>query len=430
MDIKGKKITVVGLGRSGFSAAGLLADLGAGVSVTEADDSDDIKNKVRHLRDRGVAVEVGGHTRDFIKNRDLVVVSPGVNFNAAPILWAEEEKTTIISETELASSLCRAPIVAITGTNGKTTVATLTAEVLKRAGKKVFLCGNIGNPLSGEVAKIAEDDIVVLEVSSFQLERTIEFKPKVSVILNVTIDHLDRHRNFDEYLRTKAKIFVNQDREDWTVLNYNDSCVKKLADETKARVVFFRENEVPDFDQNHLAVMAIGSLFAVDEIEVRKVFATFKGVEHRLEYVTTIDGIKFINDSKATNVESTRWALRRSTRPIVLIAGGQDKGSDFTLVRDLVREKVKRLILVGSATQKISSALMGAVPIEAAHTIEEAVHLAHRAAEQGDCVLLSPMCASFDMFKNFEERGRTFKEAVRKIRISPTCRTGRDFVPR
>lgn len=416
-----KKVTVVGLARSGIAAANLLADLGAKVSVTEKADNENLKAAACELRKRRIEVELGGHTEGFVKDKDLIVVSPGVNNKSCALIWADELKIPVISEIELAWSICPATVIATTGTNGKTTVTTVIAKALEAKGKRAFALGNIGKPFSQEVRNMNCADFVSLEVSSFQLERIIKFKPKVSAILNLTCDHLDRYKDMDEYLAAKKRIYMNQDSDDYLVLNYDDPVLRALSKEAKAKTIFFSckkssGNSGFFMNPNHFAVIAAASIFGVSENDCLEVFRNFKGVEHRLEEVRVSEGVKFINDSKATNVSSTVWALNNIREPIILIAGGRDKNSDYKTISSLLKEKVKFLILIGEATEKINNSFKGLLPIQRASSLDEAVSAAFSKAVSGDCVLLSPMCASFDMFDNYEHRGRVFKEIVNRLK--------------
>ncbi|MCM8801222.1 MAG: UDP-N-acetylmuramoyl-L-alanine--D-glutamate ligase [Candidatus Omnitrophica bacterium] len=404
------KVTVIGLGRSGVSSANLLYDLGAEVNVTDNQDNIAIHENVLKLKSKNIKVELGRHSEDFIKNKDLIVVSPGVPQDAYPIVLAEKLNIPVISEIEFAFLLCEGTIIAITGTNGKTTLTTLVGNLLNKVKRNCFICGNIGNPFSAEVRNIKESDFVSLEVSSFQLERIKTFKPKIAVILNFSCNHLDRYRNMEEYLNAKKRIFMNQDETDYLVLNEDDPVVKDLAKETKAKVVFFKEKD--NLNSNYSALLAIGSILKIDKDICLQLIREFKGIEHRLEFVKELNHINFINDSKSTTVESTLWALRNIEEPVILIAGGKDKGIDYQPILALAKNKIKKTILIGEAKDKIEKVLKDSVVVQKALTLEEAVEEAYRSAVPGDCVLLSPMCASFDMFKDYEERGRAFKKAV------------------
>lgn len=400
----------MGLARTGVACANLLYDLGLDVCVTDNKDTDITRSNVLKLKSKDIEVELGRHSQEFIRCKDLIVVSPGIGNDALPVIWAKDFKIPIISEIELAWDLCPGKIVAITGSNGKTTVTTLIGKVLEGAGKKVFVCGNIGNPFSGEVEKIKEIDYVCLEVSSFQLERIQRFRPKLAVILNFSCNHMDRYRDMQEYLEAKKRIFMNQDKTDHLVLNYEYPVLRELARETKAQVTYF--SQMPNLNPNEACVLAVGSILGIDERLVLNIFREFKGIEHRLEYVTEINNIKFINDSKSTTADSAIWALKNINSPIVLIAGGKDKGVDYSVILDLARKKVRSVILIGEAKEKIAQAFRGFLSIDEAWTLPEAVHKAYSKAKAGDSVLLSPMCSSFDMFADYEARGRVFKEAV------------------
>lgn len=420
------------MARSGTAAARLLKNLGSEVYVTDSADNDKLRILAEDLKRRGIRVETGRHSLDFIRNKDLLVSSPGVSNKSQALLWAEELKVPVISEIELAWSLCPATVIAITGTNGKTTVTTLLGKVLEtacrpegrgaasdsRSHRRVWTLGNIGKPFAQEVMNMNNDDFVSLEVSSFQLERTVAFKPRVSVILNFTRDHLDRYGDMPGYLAAKKRIFMNQSQDDYLVLNYDQIILRRLAKETKAKVIFFNASYPATtlLNPNHYAVMAVAKIFGVSAACCKEVFRNFKGVEHRLEQVRTINDIEFINDSKATNVDSTVWALDTMHKPTILIAGGRDKNSGYRLISGSIKQKVKLLILIGEAREKIRAAFEGLLPIEEASSLEEATQKSFKRAQGGDCVLFSPMCASFDMFEDYEHRGRIFKEIVNKLK--------------
>ncbi|MFA5145507.1 MAG: UDP-N-acetylmuramoyl-L-alanine--D-glutamate ligase [Candidatus Omnitrophota bacterium] len=407
---QGKKVTIAGLARSGIASANLLYGLGLDVRVTDSKDNDATRSAALKLRSKDIQVELGRHSREFIKGRDLIIASPGVPNNAVVATLAAEFGIPVISEIELAWDLCPAKVIAVTGSNGKTTVTTLIGRILEAAGKKVFVCGNIGNPFSGEVEKIKEDDYVCLETSSFQLERIQRFRPKIAVMLNFTSNHMDRHKDMREYLEAKKRVFMNQEGTDHLVLNYEDPVLRSLAGQAKANIVYF--SGTPGLNPNYAAVLAVGSILGIDKNLVSGILRDFKGIEHRLEYVAEINNIKFINDSKATTADSAAWALKSINSPVVLIAGGKDKGVDYSVILDLAREKARGIILIGEAREKIARALKGFPSIDEAATLEDAVRKAYALAKAGDSVLLSPMCSSFDMFSDYEQRGRVFKEAV------------------
>lgn len=407
---KNKKITIVGLARSGVACANLLERLGAAVRITDIKDNAQTKEACAKLCSGDILVELGGHSRDFIKPADLVVISPGVPADALPIKWAKEFNIPVINEIEAASILCPADIIAVTGSNGKTTVTTLIGKVLEASGKRVFVCGNIGNPFCGEVEAMQEGDFVVLEVSSFQLETIKDFKPKIAVILNLTPNHLDRYNNMQEYLDAKKRIMMNQGQDDFLILNGDDALLKGLAGQAKSKVVFFTKQD--GFNPNQSTVLSVGRILGIDQGLILDVFSKFKGIQHRLEDVREINGVKFINDSKATTADSAIWAIKNINTPIILIAGGRHKGIDYRVIREPARDKVKQLVLIGEAKEKIACALGDEFPIENASSLKEAVEKAFVLAKPGYSVLLSPMCSSFDMFKDYEDRGRAFKEIV------------------
>ncbi|MDP2939395.1 MAG: UDP-N-acetylmuramoyl-L-alanine--D-glutamate ligase [Candidatus Omnitrophota bacterium] len=416
MELKNKRVSIIGFSRSGQAVAKLLQKVGAKINISDNSNDPRLKINLEKLNLNNVNSEFGKHTEDFIKESQLVVISPGVRIDSKPVIWAKKRNIPVISEIELAYQFCPAPIVAVTGTNGKTTVTTLIGEILKLTKKNVFVCGNIGEPFSKFVLDIKPNDIVSLEVSSFQLETIKHFKPYVAVFLNFNQNHLDRHSDMNEYLALKKRIFMNQTSRDWAVLNYGDSVVKGLAKEIKSKVVFFNHHKKNDItNPNYLASMSVGKIFGVSSHDCQEVFCNFKGMEHRLEFVTNINGIDFVNDSKATTVEAAVWALKNIDKPIIMIAGGRNKGCDFTTLRNLVKVKVKEMILIGEAREKLRKAFSGVVKIQDADTFENAIKLSFQEAESGNCVLLCPMCASFDMFKDFEERGRIFKELVHKL---------------
>lgn len=421
------KVVVVGIGKSGVAAARLLAGRGDTVFTTEIKDDRSVKAAVESLIKDGVVqtqdVEVGCHTKRFIEGSDLMVISPGVRQDALPVKFAEEKDIPIISELELAYSMCPAPIIAVTGTSGKTTVTTLIGEMLTRAGQDAIVCGNIGSPLSGEIKRIKNDSIIVLEVSSFQLERIKRFKPKVGIILNISVNHLDRHKDMQEYIALKSRIFSNQDRDSIVFLNGRDKLLRQIASSIRCKVEFF--DEYKGFkkrfnieNENYLAAMSIASLEGVNEDTMLEVISGFRGLEHRLEHAGTVNEIDFINDSKATTVSSVEWALRSLDGRIILIMGGRYKGGDFAGLKDFVEKKVDSVIAIGEARSRIKQDMISFKDVFEEEDLRGAVHRAFDMARKGDKVLLSPGCSSFDMFRDYEERGRIFKEIVRGLTSS------------
>lgn len=443
MNFRNQRVTVVGLARSGVAAARALASLGAVVTVTDKKPLDQLASQVQALGSSRIAIEAGGHPDRLFLNADLIVLSPGVP-KIPQIIAARKRGIKVISELELAWLLSRAPYAAITGTNGKSTVTTLVGLMLKKAGKKTLVAGNIGNALTEDVAALGRRDWIVAELSSFQLEDIETFRPRVAAILNVTQDHLDRYPTIEEYGEAKAGIFMNQKKEDFLVLNFDDPIVKLFTKRTRATVMPFsrllrfnpgacvlagfvewngrRIMAADDIRikgvhnlENALAAAAVSFCAGADAASVAAVLGEFAGLEHRLEFVREHRGVTYINDSKGTNVGAVVKSVEGFTQPVILIAGGLDKGSDFSPLFNLFRKNVKLLILIGKAADKMAAALGASTETVLAKTLQDAVLLASQRAMTGDAVLLSPACASFDMFKDFEDRGRQFKEAVMSL---------------
>ncbi|MCM8798428.1 MAG: UDP-N-acetylmuramoyl-L-alanine--D-glutamate ligase [Candidatus Omnitrophica bacterium] len=362
--------------------------------------------------------------------KDLIVVSPGVPSHLSFLKRAKERGIPVIGEIELGYLLSASPIIAVTGTNGKSTVTTLIGKVLEKAGIPNIVCGNIGNPFTGELEKLNRRVYTVLEISSFQLENIVSFRPWIGVVLNITPDHLDRYRSFREYVEAKERIFLNQNSEDYLVLNYGDEVVRKFADKAKSKIIFFNEpGEKKDLTENQKVVLKVCSLMGISEETAFSVFQSFSGLPHRCEFVTEIEGVKFINDSKATNIHSTRYSLTSFREKVILIAGGRDKGQDFTGIREWLRDKVKYLLLIGEGAEKIEKAVGDSLPLGRFTHLEEAVDYAYSIAQKGDIVLLSPMCASFDMFEDYAHRGLVFKEKVLELKKKTEILSGHLVIP-
>lgn len=428
MDLKNKTVTILGGQRTGMALARLVAHLGGKAGISEKGGENTLPEDFRQwAKQRKVACEFQGHTRAFIEESDVVVLSPGVPHNSEAVSWARKKNILVLGEIEFAFQFCSKPVIAVTGSNGKTTVATLIHQVLEASGRRSCLCGNIGAPFSGQVLDLGDKDFVVLETSSFQLETVVEpgtpgvrgFKPHVAVILNVNQNHLDRHKDLQEYFDAKKRIFLNQDARDYAVVNAQDRGLKDLVPRLKARARFF--NAVPlslpgiTPNPNFAVAREVANILGVKDDVCAKVFRDFKGVEHRLELVRQIDGVSFINDSKATTAQAAIWALERLNAPVIMICGGRDKNIDFSVVAPFVRQKVKKMIVIGEARAKLKKTFESVVALEECATLPDAVSRAREIAQKGDSVLLSPMCASFDMFANYEERGRRFKELVRNL---------------
>lgn len=452
MELNGKHVLVVGLGKSGVASALFLKAHGARVTVSDTKSGDQLRNEIPALLDHGITVETGGHGERTFRGQDLIVVSPGVPVDAPPLVQARGLGENVIGEIELAAQFLPGPIVAITGSNGKTTTTTLVGEILIAGGFPTLVGGNIGTPAISLAERAKPETTAVLEVSSFQLETIQTFRPKVAVVLNVTPDHLDRHRTFEIYANAKARIFENQQGTDFAVLNLDDPTCVTMASRTRAQVFWFsrqkevgrgawvRDEKIVFRDEsgqreilqvseiplkgahnleNVLAAVSSAMLMGCAPNKVRDAVRNFRAVEHRLEFVATVGGVDYYNDSKATNVDATIKALESFPANIHLILGGKDKGSDYTVLNDLLRKRVKRVYTIGAAAAKIESEIVsakdGGPEVVPSQTLENAIRSAHAVAQPGDIVLLAPACASFDQFKSYEHRGQVFKEIVRRL---------------
>jgi UDP-N-acetylmuramoylalanine--D-glutamate ligase len=451
MELKGKKVLVVGLGKSGLAAALFLRRRGAQVTVSDVRSAEALANDIPALLEEGINVEAGGHGLLTFRRQDLIVVSPGVPLNTPELAQARSFGLPIIGELELAARFLKGRILAITGSNGKTTTTTLVGEILKQAELPTLVGGNIGVPVISLIEESTEDSWSVLEVSSFQLESTEEFRPSIAVILNITPDHLDRHGSFENYALAKERIFAAQIASDYAVLNADNPRTAASAVRSRANIywfsmehpvdqgawvmegqIWFRASKAHSPEpilplseiplkgahnvENVLAAVCAARLAGAPAQAVRHAIEAFKAVEHRLEFVATLNGVDYYNDSKATNVDATAKAVAAFPGGIHLILGGKDKNSDYTLLSDLLRQRVKAIYTIGSAAPKIESHLRGVVPIHSCETLDKAVAAAAVAAHPGDIVLLAPACSSFDQFENYEHRGRVFKELVHQGR--------------
>ncbi len=445
MEIKNKKISIIGAVRSGLSAAKLAKNLGAVPFVSDAGSEEKLKSSIEYLNNENIDFEIGTHTSK-VYDCDMMVVSPGVPSNAEVIKTAKIKKIKTISELEFASLFCKANIIGITGTNGKTTATSLCDYLFNHCKVKSFSAGNIGLAFSGIALEAKENDYVSLEISSFQLDLIDTFKPKVAMILNITPDHLNRYENrIDKYAESKLRIFENQGTSDYLILNKDSELLTKYFKKAKSSLFYysttkkvsngcyledekikFVRDDKEEFScdssdifikgehniQNAMAVIIAAKIFNLDNEKILEALKSFKGVEHRLELVREIGGIKFINDSKATNVDSVIVALKTFNDPIFLILGGQDKGNDYSMIEDLVIEKVKKIYAIGSSAEKVFNYFHKKVKTELKKDFDEVIKSAISEARSGDVVLLSPACASFDMFDNYEHRGKVFKEIV------------------
>lgn len=449
LEVANKRILVVGLGKSGLAAARLLKERGARVTVSDARPATLIA-ELPALIAQGIAVEAGSHGILTFRRQDLIVVSPGVPMSTPELKQVRALGLPIVGEMELGARFLQGEVVAITGSNGKTTTTTLMGEVLKAAGRPTLVGGNIGRPVTEMVAESTPESWSVLEVSSFQLETIVAFRPRIAIVLNITPDHLDRHGSFDAYAAAKTRITERQTADDFLVLNAEDKPTQMVAAKTKAQIFWFsprrpvkqgafvhgesifflsREgaktepvmpvSEIPLAGahnvENVLAAVCAARLAGVPSETIRAAVASFKAVEHRLEFVRKLDGVQYYNDSKATNVDATVKAIESFPGGIHLILGGKDKDSDYATMNALLGARVKTVITIGSAAEKIEHQLAGVVKIERAGTMDRAVAFARSTAQAGDTVLLAPACASFDQFDHYEHRGRVFKELVQAL---------------
>ena len=451
MELKGKKVLVVGLGKSGLAAALFLRKRGAQVTVSDVRSAEALAKDIPALLEEGIMVETGGHGLLTFRRQDLIVVSPGVPLDTPELAQVRSFGLPVIGELELAARFLKGHTLAITGSNGKTTTTALVGEILEQAGFPTLVGGNIGVPVVALIDESTPETWSVLEVSSFQLETTQEFHPRIAVILNITPDHLDRHGTFENYALAKERIFAEQTAEDFVVLNADNARTAAAAERSKAQVYWFSlekpvekgawvENGSVMFRQaqdstaesilpltsiplkgdhnieNVLAAVCASRLAGASSESIRDAVEKFKAVEHRLEYVATLNGVEFYNDSKATNVDATAKAIAAFSTGIHLILGGKDKNSDYTQLNDLLRARVRAVYTIGSAAAKIESHLRGIVPIHSCETLDKAVNAAASAAHPGEVVLLAPACSSFDQFESYEHRGRVFKQLVNEWR--------------
>jgi UDP-N-acetylmuramoylalanine--D-glutamate ligase len=447
IELRNKRVLVVGLARTGVATALFCAARGARVTATDTRGEKELGDTVVALRKAGVALELGGHREEMVLDSDLIVPSPGVSADAPLLQFARAKGVTIWSEIELAGRFLKGCLIGITGSNGKTTTTSLVEHILRNAGFSTILAGNIGTPLISRVENTSEKSVTVTELSSFQLELIETFRPNISVFLNLTPDHLDRHHTLETYGAAKARIFENQTESDSAVLNADDPGTTPYAPakpqlywfSRKQRVAqgaFVKESEIlfrregaeeaifklADLPlagahnvENVLAAVAATRLAGAEPAAIAKGVRSFAGVEHRLEFVAEIRGVRFYNDSKATNVDATLKALDAFPGRILIILGGKDKGSDYTVLQTPLREKAILALLIGAAADKIEKQIAGSVAIEQVGTIERAIETAAYAARAGDIVLLAPACASFDQFQNYEHRGRVFKDLVHQL---------------
>lgn len=446
-DFKEKKTIVIGLAKSGVAAAEKLKEAGAEVFVVDCADDNELRLTAQKLEAKGIRTRLGLHRLSDLNHRELVIASPGVPKSNPMLIEAHRQKIPIWSEIELAFRFTRNPIIGVTGTNGKTTVTTLIGKLLKASGKSVVVSGNIGHPMTASLKELKRESIMVVELSSFQLEHIEKFRPWVAVLLNITEDHLDWHSDFADYIQAKRRVFENQTKEDFAVLNIDDEIVRSLASRVKAQIIPCSKSErcpggvylengwiISELDakkpifkvadlkikgehnlDNVMSSIAAAQIAGVRMEIVRQVLAEFKGLKHRIEFVRKIKGVSYYNDSKATNPDATVKALTAFDQPLILLAGGRNKKNSFSALAKAIEKKAKAVVLFGEAAGAIKAALSpDKVKIFEETTLPEAVERAAVIAVPGDAILLSPACASFDQFQDYEQRGRVFADSVEK----------------
>jgi UDP-N-acetylmuramoylalanine--D-glutamate ligase len=461
MEISGEKTVIVGLGKTGISTATFLKKRGAQVTVSDSSKDKNLDDAAKKLQAIGVNVELGMHDSSSFQNADLIVLSPGVPHTIEPVRMAVERGVPVIGEIELASRFIKEPIVAISGTNGKTTVTTLAGKMLEESGLNVFVGGNIGNPLIDYVDSENKAEIIVAEISSFQLDTIDTFRPGISVLLNISEDHLDRYADFNTYVKSKGRIFENQEGDDICIFNASDKYIRSMAGNIRCNKIpfsgekhskghkeyakilndridfnieknlagsdlafagnfslYFSEIGIPGrHNIENVAAATLASLAAGGNMAgIRSALKNFKGLPHRIEHVATINGTEYYDDSKATTVDSVAKALEVFSKPVILIMGGRNKGSDFSLLKNTVIKHVKKLIVLGEAREEITASLGNIVETVPAESMEDSVKLAYGSARPGDVVLLSPACSSFDMFASYSHRGEIFCRSVETLK--------------
>jgi UDP-N-acetylmuramoylalanine--D-glutamate ligase len=447
MDFTGKKIVIIGMGKTGIATARYLGNQGAKVAVTDEKQFDQWDGEFKQIAGEKW-LEVGDYHARVLEGADMVVPSPGVPPNSDLLVEAQKRNIPVVSEIELAYWFLKVPVIAVTGTNGKTTTTTLLGEILRRSGKKVFVGGNIGTPLIEYAETSQKDDFIVAEISSFQLQWIKKFRPFIAILLNITCDHINYHGSFAQYRRVKAGIFANQTKTDWAILNAADQQQDGIADATNAQIVkfsskdvlsqgiFIKDNDMvlimPGFNEekyplgiinlpglhnveNVMAAIMAARLCGCSQKDIIAAVKAFSGLPHRIEFAGERNSIKFYDDSKGTNVGSVLRALETFTQPVILLLGGRDKDGDFESLKPLLKKKTKKVILFGEARNRIASLIGEEIPVLKKAGLREAIQSAYQDAQSGDVVLLSPGCASFDEFANYKDRGNFFKDVVRNL---------------
>lgn len=451
LDFQGKKSLVVGLGKTGMTLAAFLLQEGAQVFVSDSRPLAELKKSAVPLEGMGLplTLEGGGHSISFFLKAEVILVSPGIPLDLPALKAAEGQGIPVLGEVELFARLSRTPVIAVSGTNGKTTTTALLNQMLINSNQKTYLGGNIGTPLMDYVLYGPEKDLVVAEISSFQLDTTTSFSPNVALLLNITEDHLDRYPDYQAYIDSKASLFRNQGKDDWAVINGDDPICRSIGEGLSGPVVYFsrtRQVSPGAYLEQKKALVTLGSNLEIYDLEsfplpgvhnlenamaailgarlmggtpeaIQQTLLTFKGFGHRLEFVSEVKGIQFYDDSKATNVGAVVKALEGFEQPIILIAGGRDKGGDYHPLEKLIQTKVKLLVLIGEAREKMGEQLGHLTKTEKAETLEDAVLLAFPQGQSGDVVLLSPACSSFDMFRDYGHRGDVFQKAVKGLNL-------------
>lgn len=449
MKLNGIKALVVGLGKTGLATARFLARRGADVIVSDKRQVSELREAAKEMESFGVKLELGGHKKETFLNSDLIIPSPGVSMYMEELIEARAKGIKILSEIEIASQFFKSPIIAVTGTNGKSTVVTLLGEIFRASNIETFVGGNLGTPFIEAIESGKSFRYSILEISSFQLEWIEKFRPYIAVLLNITQDHLERYKDFKTYMDTKKNLFMNQKRSDFAVLNADDSTTKEIMEGIKSRMFLFSVKEklrkgaylsrnkiiyvvgeiVKEIETSHIylkgkhnlenimASVIVSSICNCDDSAVKKTIENFKGLPHRIQFVREVSGVKYYDDSKGTNVDAVLRALECFSAPVILIAGGRDKESDFSPLFAPIKKKVRALILLGEAKEKIAQQLNGSTEVVIVKDMKEAVEKAHLVAKRGDVVLLSPACASQDMFNDYSERGNVFAHFVKSLEV-------------
>lgn len=453
MELEGRSISVMGLGRSGKALVELLVKKGAFVFISDMKKEEELSEYLEELKGLPVDFEFGGHTEKVYEGKDLIIISPGVSIYNPVIVSANERNVPVIGEIELSYRLTDVPIIAVTGTNGKSTTVSLIHKMINDSGAKGILAGNIGKPLIGEITGKDFIEWIVAEISSFQLETIEKFKPRIGAALNITEDHIDRHRSMEEYINAKARLFSNQGRDDYSVFNYDDENIRKMSENVNSKKYYFsinkeidrgacllentiywkggegkREEIISLLDispggihnvQNILASVAVACILGIERDVIVSSIKNYVPLRHRLEKVSVINGVAFIDDSKGTNPGAVIAAIRSFNVPVILIAGGKDKNMDFSQLGKVIADEVKTLVVIGETAGKIAESARKhqMKNIIFAGTLKEAVEKSFSASQPGDVVLLSPACASFDMFKSAEDRGDKFRQIVKEMEV-------------